>query len=851
MRFPSSLLLLSLAWAFGGSPLAASPSGQAPPPTAVTGVARTLSPGEAFLLPFPGLFGPLTWEVGPFRPLLLPEGGEGLAVAVLEVPPTLSPGVYRVCAVAGERRACREVAVAEVRRVEAEVPARGLGGVALVLRNRGNVPERVHLAPDGESPLRFPPMALALDPGEERRLFLPFPTPGDLLLLLRYGGQEERYRVRVEGEGGAPTPYRLLGRLEAGYPLGGGLSLEGGLAKEVGLALRVDYLEGALSARGRFNLGPWTLEGGSAPTLALGYREGPLFLRLAYPPSLEAEWAEGGETYRLEASPGGLALAYAAPGFSVRAAYAGSPSFRLERLGDFQAFLAYEGGLRLGGSLFLGHAQAYLGGVGLSGEATLFPAFSGRLGIQGPLVTGSYPTGQAYFEVAYRGSGPAFSLGATYPLGPLWLGGRLGYEGAPHLGLSLGYREGGLGLTVQGSLGEGKTALALGLRYEEGPYALEGKAGWGGIPRPGYAPAYFELKGSYAFSLPVPEGVTLALGGYERVRVEGKVTVLGQPLPRAEVVWEGGQARADAEGRFRLWLPPEGARVRVIPPPGALVLSQETLLRPGEGAELSLPPASLLRLVCQGQGGRGAYVLGKESLFLPCGGQAVLPPGSYRLSPEAEAGYGSEGQGQVELGPLEERRVVLAFAPVSRETLHPPGEGVRLSLSASPVAPGEEVEASLAGEGPLRLSVWEGNALLFRAQGKGPFRFQVPWEAKGPLVVRVEGEGKEEVHLLPVDPSRELLLLRLNPGRAALGQEVEVALSVRFPAEGAELLLPDGRALPFTRVGEGAYALRLKVEEGLLREAEPLGHLLGVRLRAVAWQGERRVERGTRLWVLR
>jgi hypothetical protein len=280
-----------------------------------------------------------------------------------------------------------------------------------------------------------------------------------------------------------------------------------------------------------------------------------------------------------------------------------------------------------------------------------------------------------------------------------------------------------------------------------------------------------------------------------------------------------------------------------------LALPTEALLRPGEDTEVSLLPASLLRLRCQGDGGKGAYVLGEASLFLSCGGEAVLPPGSYRLLPQAEAGFQGEEK-RVELPPLEAVEAVLAFAPVPVATLSPPKEGVRLLLPG-PVAPGEEVELALEGEEPVRLSVREGDVLVYSGEGRGPFRFQVPWDASGPLLVELEGKGWKEARLLPVDVSRELLLVRLTPGRASLGDAVEVAVSARFPAEGVELLLPDGRRLPFSQKGEREYTLRLVVDEGLLEGAEPLGGLLGVRLRVVAWQGERRVERGVRLLVRR
>lgn len=107
-----------------------------------TVLGRSVAPGEAFTLAFSGVEGALSWEVEPFRPLLLPEVGEGLALAVLEAPSTLPPGVYPVCVRTGEGRGCQPVEVRRTEHLWVKVPRRAQGTLSVFLANRGNVPLR-------------------------------------------------------------------------------------------------------------------------------------------------------------------------------------------------------------------------------------------------------------------------------------------------------------------------------------------------------------------------------------------------------------------------------------------------------------------------------------------------------------------------------------------------------------------------------------------------------------------------------------------------------------------------------------------------------------------------------------
>ncbi|WP_105318559.1 hypothetical protein [Thermus tenuipuniceus] len=802
-------------------------------------------PGKALTLVFTGLGeGPLSWRTGPFRPLLLPEGAEGLAVAVLEVPLQVPPGVYPVCLVQGGRERCQEVRVPEVRRLLAEVPARAQGSLPVVLENRGNVPLRVRLASAQESAVFLPPQEVALAPGEGKRLSLGPLEAGNLVLVLWNGKEEERYLVRVEGVGGSPPPYRLGGLLEGGFPgPWGAFSLQGNLAKEAALALRVEGGQG-LSARGGLALGPYALEASTLPALAVRYREGPFALRLAYPWGLEGEWGQDGEVLHLEATPQALRAAYARPGLSLQGAFAGSPSFRLEYLEGYAAYhLAWEGGLLLGGSF-----------PGLSLEALLYPEPRLRA-----LAYGQVEGLPLHGEALLAGSGWGLSGGLALPLEGLTLGLRGGLGRALGLGLSLEGGAPGLGFRVGAGLSPSGASLEGRLSYGEGPWSLR----LAGVLAP--TGSRWELSGAYALSLPIPEGVSLALGGGEWLPVEGVVESQDRPLPGARVVGGYAPVVADAGGRFRLYLPRGGAQVRAYPPPDSLAFPGEAYARPGEPLRLSLPPGALLSLACAGEG-RGAYALGPERLFLPCGGQALLPPGRYRLLPEASPGFRGE-EGEVELPPLGRVGATARFLPVPVEAALPP-LAPEVAVEPQAAAPGEVVRLVLRGvpPGPLDLLIYQGEALLaqkaFRErEAHGAFAFQVPWEAEGTLRLRLLGEvgGWQEEVFLPVDRGRALLEARLDPPRASPGGEVAVEVRVRFPAEGAEVLLPGGGRLPLSPVGgagkgqEGpVYLYRgvLALTPDLLAQAVPVSdRWRGLGFVVAAWQGAHRVEARLRLMV--
>ncbi|WP_448569088.1 hypothetical protein, partial [Thermus sp.] len=94
--------------------------------------------------------------------------------------------------------------------------------------------------------------------------------------------------------------------------------------------------------------------------------------------------------------------------------------------------------------------------------------------------------------------------------------------------------------------------------------------------------------------------------------------------------------------------------------------------------------------------------------------------------------------------------------------------------------------------------------------------------------------------------------VELSPPRASVGEEVEVRLSVRFPAEGAEVYLEGERLLTLEAVSGGppwTYVGRLSLTQALAARASPLGNLLALSLEARAWQGEREVRTRFRLLI--
>ena len=790
-------------------------------------LALAARPGEVLVLPFLSLPpGPV--EAGSELPLLLaPSFADGgPLLVVVEVPKEAPPGSYQVCLRSrGGEEVCQKVEVEAFRDLEVRLPREVYGqDLPLYLRNRGNVPERVHLRRAEGSEVDLSPVSLTLAPGEEREVKLELSGFGLLRLAVTFGEREALYLVRVLPEGGSPLPYALQGRLEGS--LGQGpptfrLALEGPLSREVGMG----FLGGTDALRLALRTGPWSgrLSLLPSPEGEVGYREGPHALSLAYPWALEWTYTPR-ETYRLRLSPTSLALGYADGTYAFGANFPWSftgVSLRLERHGDPYLYARYEGGLY-----------------------------------------GGFASGGWRGEMGYGPSGPSFRLAHTGTLHGLTYALQGGYRGGAELGLALGYSLSPFAVSFRGTLLP-EASFSLGLGYREGP--LQGALSFS----PGHLSALLEwreapyalklegrydrdfslaLSGSYTFRLPVPEPLTLALGGYETAPVEGWVEVLGRPVVGARVQGRESRVFTDEKGRFRLYVAREGEVLWIDPPPGLLALPGEVRVRPGEGPyRVELTPAGAVRLLCQGPG-QGAYLLGPVGLFLACGNRAVVPPGTYRVEPVAPKGYRAEGV-SLELPPLAEEEFTLTFAPIPEERLLE-AKPLRVDWPTA-LAPGEVGEVLVRDVAEAEL---QGLPLLGREQGEEGVRllFQVPWEAQGSLVLLVRAEGKEARRLVPLDPGRPLLKVELSPPRASVGGEVEVRLFARFPAQGAEVYLEGERLLALSPSGEGppwTFTGRLPLTEALAARASPMGNLLSLPLEARAWQGEKEVRVRVRLLI--
>ncbi len=405
-------------------------------------------------------------------------------------------------------------------------------------------------------------------------------------------------------------------------------------------------------------------------------------------------------------------------------------ALRLERYGTPHLHARWEGG-------------AYLG-------FSLPPSRGGGVRAPGPLPPPRLRRGRGEPPGGTRGAlpGPGGGVrgGALPPLGQ---GGPAGARLRPLPGVQGGPLDPG-GSSPPGVPGLGPVG--------GGP--LRPEAGGAGGANPGLA-----LSGSYAFRLPVPEEVTLALGGYEEVPVEGRVEVEGRPVKGGQGAGRG-EGGGDRRGGALPPLPPAGGRgaegraAGEPPRPPRRGLLAPGGARPGPGPPPCLRPPPPVR----GRG-PGAYLVGKVGVFVPCGGEAVLPPGAYRLLPQGLPGYRGE-EGEVRLEALAREEVVLSFVPVPTEAL-PEARPLRVEWPAV-VAPGEVARVRVLGAEEaefslplLRKEASEGGLLLY---------FQVPWEAEGALPLEVRAGGRRERRLVPVDKARPLLVLRLSPPRARLGR---------------------------------------------------------------------------------
>jgi len=340
--------------------------------------------------------------------------------------------------------------------------------------------------------------------------------------------------------------------------------------------------------------------------------------------------------------------------------------------------------------------------------------------------------------------------------------------------------------------------------------------------------------------LEVPAAVTRLFGGRNVGIVAGEVRVEGPARLREGLVVRAGgrEARTDAEGRFRLEVPPGRYTVEVVEArlPAVLVpvrgrVEVEVGLKRTVRVELVLAARSVLegRVRVVTEPGREVapqrFAVAIEdargrttSLLTEPGGVftvPALPPGRYTvrllaglLPPGWEA---SVPEATLELGPGEAGRVELAVRPPQRKVY----SGGRVQIlevrpEADRVPPGSAplVEVRLRGA-PDRVVITLQNRLvgvLLPAAGEEGLwrgRAHVPADAGGPLALQVEalnGERARFPFFLSVSPDAPWGVVRSLPV-ARPGQTLEVAVHWYAPVE-ASWLEVEGKRVELT--GQGA-----------------------------------------------
>jgi hypothetical protein len=576
-------------------------------------------------------------------------------------------GEYRVCL----GNECRSFIVPQVRQVEvrAEVfhPNLVLGDtLRLTLRNRGNTPLSLTVRPEGA--VRFAPQALTLEVGEERTLDLGLEGYGSFLVWVE-GDTRSFLALRRPYPDGRPDPYNLSARFSLS-PKGPQFALQGPLSRLVQVRLGLSR-EGASFG---LDLSPGWL---GSERLSLGY-EGGAYAQVGA--EIPTEWGSAGFAARYDVQGWGFSgsATRGEERVEVSARLGVTPTLDLRYVGWG---IGLEGGWREGFYLGASYGGASLR-VGSSGvEARLGTPFGDFALALGQSWRGAWYGPGAWVEVEGRDSFRV-SGGLLWALGEGVLALGVGY--GPDWRVRLSYSSKGF-TAYTGTQGSG-----LSLSGEE-----KG-VGWGlGLTLSPTLQGQVNLE----WRVPVPEEVTLALGGYPGARpVEGRVTLEGEPLAGARVVYREVAATTDSTGRYRIYLP-EGAVARVIPPERVLALEGSA-----QGGEVDLKKAGALLPDCRGE----VAVNGK---LYPCG-RLVVAPGRYTLTYKQTSLV-------VEVAPGEERVVEFppppppppleeAETPLFLEILGPLPSGGEVELLAT----GEEVETpwgTFAVEnGRVRISVPSG-----------------------------------------------------------------------------------------------------------------------------------------------
>jgi hypothetical protein len=465
-------------------------------------------------------------------------------------------------------------------------------------------------------------------------------------------------------------------------------------------------------------------------------------------------------------------------------------------------------------------------------------------GLVGGILADQVPP-QLQLQGGYAAASVSLGLAASVPLSP---------ASALQLGISGQYAPGNLLLGASYSYDFGLRAssysASLGYTLANLPGAPGILASAGYLPQQGYT---WQLQGTLTLQggLMVPTPIANLFGGENLGYLEGTLEAVGsrgtRPVAGIQVLASGtvgGEAKTDAQGWFRLTLPPgtyslsfpnlplslapldvpvvriergqvASLVVRLKPSYallGEVFLDPHRLGRPQPGDQ----PLPYVQVHLQGEGfdevaqtdGNGNFLFrdlkaGTYSLSLVA---SSLPQGETPTTPPQEVDL-KAGQ-----APL----ILLGAGPVPSKTIQTLSQNslsLLAHLGAASAPPGALVRVEAQVGGPVQqveARIGEGAPVALQALGKGAYRgwIQVPQAAGPVLVVTVEALGQgasaQQTLLLLVQPG-PLASITLSPAVTFPGSLVQVQVHLLFQPKGPPLLHLGSQLIPLQEVGDRRY----------------------------------------------
>ena len=359
----------------------------------------------------------------------------------------------------------------------------------------------------------------------------------------------------------------------------------------------------------------------------------------------------------------------------------------------------------------------------------------------------------------------------------------------------------------------------------------------------------FSLSATAPISLNVPEAVSRTFGGRRVGWIEGRVEVEGAPELRADLVVRAGgrTVHTDAQGRFRIALPPGDYTVELVTEelPATVVAvdarkevtvqlkkTSAVLLKAAarsvlEGrvrveAEGTVPPPQ--RFVVQVENPQGRAT----TLYTETDGSfrlAGLPPGTYTVTlPRAWLPQGwapAKDRATVRLRAGEAAYVELVVRAPERRVFA--GAALRI-LTATPeaerVPPGAAPRITVQVEGEpervlVRMEQRVVGLLLPKGDGTWEGRIHLPDDAAGTLVLQVVAEAGDQEARFPiflnVDPQAPWGVVRTTPV-AVPGSELPVWVHWYAPVHACWIEAANGDRIELSQ-SEGGWSGRFRLPE--------------------------------------